>query len=161
MLHHLSYVAYMHLMAWFGVVKPSIRVDGSSHYKWCNLFQLLVPKALDQHMMRSWFHLCVACILTLKCNLGSLGYHAPRCIIDGPRTKGHAPLSPKHDREALAMLTYAQNPIPCTVCLLLLSKLSSAGILCRPAVHSADRQYIVPTGTIFTTDNLISSRWKL
>ena len=35
----------------------------------------------------------------LKCTLGTLGHHASKCVIDGPRGENHAPLSLKHAEE--------------------------------------------------------------
>ena len=140
-----------HVLVWG--VKLSIRVERSSHYKWCNLSQLLVTKAFDLYMIRSWSHLCVACILTLKCNLGPLGYHAPWCIIDGPRTKGHASLSPMHDRKHWPCLHMLKIPYHAL----------SVGCCCQNCLLQefyADRQYRVPTGTIWVADNPIRCRWK-
>ena len=112
------------------------------------------------HCLTSWSTMievgslvCLCALhLTLKCNLGSLGYHAPRCIIDGPRTKGHASLSPIHDREHWPCLHMLKIPyhalLVCCCCQ-----------NCLLQEFSADRQYRVPTGTIWVADNIIDNRW--
>ena len=39
----------------------------------------------------------VHCIPYLKCTLDSLGHHALKCALDGPRTEDHVPLSRTYD----------------------------------------------------------------
>ena len=55
---------------------------------------------LDQVMIEvesHWF-VDMHCIPYQKCTLDSLGHHALKCAIDGPKTKDHGPLSHKHDK---------------------------------------------------------------
>ena len=77
--------------------------------------------------------------LKSKCSLDSLGHHALKCAIDGPRTKDHIPLSRTHD----------EGQDWCIHCLNCIAMLCLALCCCQLQILqelSADRQCPVPTG---------------
>ena len=83
--------------------------------------------------------------------LDSLGHHAWKCAIGGPRTKDHAPLSCTHDKR----LGWCIHGLDC------IAIQGSALCCCELQVLQelfADRQYLVPTGNVLVADSLISSR---
>ena len=84
--------------------------------------------------------------------LDSLGHHAWKCVIGGPRIEAHVPLSHKHDK----------GHDWCIHCLNCISMLCLALCCCQLQVLQAflaGRQYLVPTGNVLVADSLISSRW--
>ena len=103
--------------------------------------------------------------LTLKCNLGSLGYHAPRCTIDGPRTKSHVSLSPTHDREHWPCINMLKNPIPCTAACCCCQTIFCRNFVptgrkeCRPALYVWPIDLFAAGGHHKQPVEVSSSRW--
>ena len=97
--------------------------------------------------------MCFVLAVHLKSKLHTwlLGQHALKCVIDGPRVEGHAPLSPLHDREHVH--AYICLKIPCHTLLAL--------CCCQLQVLQealAGRLNTVPTGNPSMADNFISGR---
>ena len=116
-------------ISWFGlgIVKPSMRIERSSHFEWWNLspssshqdLWLTHDKVLD-------FIFCVACISIKTCNLGSLDYHASNASLMALEPRVIPPWVPKHDRRQWPCLHVPQNP-----CHALLSCCCCQSVCCR------------------------------
>ena len=78
--------------------------------------------------------------LISKLHTWLLGHHALKCVIDGPRVEGHAPLSPLHDRECGHAHICLKIPCHTLLALCCCQLQVSAGRFGRSAVLSADRQ---------------------
>ena len=63
----------------------------------CILHACLVPW-LDDRNWALFGLIGLHCIWNQSCILGSLGHHAWKCVIGGPRIEAHAPLSHYHDK---------------------------------------------------------------
>ena len=95
--------------------------------------------------------ICLICALhsISTCTLDSLGHHAWKCVIGGPRIKGHPPLSHKYDKECgwcihcLKCIAMPSSVLCCcqtSFC----RKIWPAGHLkCRSAIHMYPMDYFV------------------
>ena len=99
-----------------------------------------------------WWELGLVCLIDLhyiwnqSCILGSLGHHAWKCVIGGPRIEAHAPLSHYHDK-GHGWCIYALN---CAAMLCLALCCCQLQVLQE---YSTDRQCKVPAGNNFFADS--------
>ena len=87
-------------------------------------------------------------------NLGFLGYHASNALLIALEPRATPPWVPKHDRRC-----WTCSHLPKNHAYALLSV--AAAVYCLLQGLSADRQKIVPTGTIFVPIITKCSRWPL
>ena len=105
---------------------------------------------------RNWALVCLIGLHFIwheNCTLDSLGHHAWKCVIGGPRIEAHAPLSHYHDKGH----EWCIHALNCAAMLCL------ALCCCELLVLQAffvDRQYILSTGSKSPADEFILCRWS-
>lgn len=90
-------------------------------------------------MIGCWHSSLLLHAFYLEWQLGLLGHHASKCIIDGPRAEGHAPLSPLHDGECSHAHLCLKIPCHTLLALCCCQLQDSAGRNSRADTWSADR----------------------